>query len=297
MPEQFMAVPIESWLSDVRLHFSDTAPALLPLFDTYAAEARFGWRYIASDLQHLQPGAKIIEVGAGSLLLSCQLVRAGFTVTAIEPTGSGFSHFEEMRQKVHDRAAALEWLPQVLALAGEDLTERNRFDYAFSVNVMEHVDDVAHVIANVGRSLVVGAIYRFTCPNYLFPYEPHFKIPTLISKKLTERVFNRKIYGSTKMSDPSGTWSSLNWINVVGVRRAVSALPGLRATFNRLLLVSTFERIVSDPDFASRRSPAVRKLLLMAVRLRLHLLLQFMPATLQPIMDCRVQKIPDSERA
>ena len=288
-------IAIEYWLSDVRTYFSETAPELLLLFDIYAAEAVFGRRYIASDLKSLRSGARLLEVGAGSLLLSCQLVREGFQVTGIEPTGAGFSHFEQMRQGVRERAAALGCLPRVLDLSGEALTERDCFDYAFSVNVMEHVGDVSRVIANVGRSLVVGACYRFTCPNYLFPYEPHFNIPTLISKKLTESAFNRKIFGSTRMPDPSGTWKSLNWINVVEVRSVVKQLEWLRVRFNRQLLVSTLERITSDQDFANRRSLVVRKLLRLFVWLRLHLLLQFVPAVLQPIMDCSVQKLSDSE--
>lgn len=288
-------IAIEYWLSDVRTYFSETASELLPLFDIYAAEAVFGRGYIASDLKSLRSGARLLEVGAGSLLLSCQLVREGFQVTGIEPTGDGFSHFEQLRLRVRERAAALGCLPRVLDLAGEALNERDCFDYAFSVNVMEHVDDVARVIANVGRSLVVGANYRFTCPNYLFPYEPHFNIPTLISKKLTESAFSQKIFGSKKMPDPSGTWKSLNWINVVQVRSVAKQLEWLRVRFNRLLLVSTLERITSDQDFANRRSPVVRKLLGLFVWLRLHLLLRFVPTVLQPIMDCSLQKLSDSE--
>lgn len=295
MHDRESATAIEVLLSQVRSKFIETAPELLYLFDIYASEAVFGWRFIALDLQGLTPGARVTEVGAGSLLLSCQLVRAGFDVTAIEPLGSGFSHFGEMRKKVLEVAFATGCAPTVLDFAAENLQEHERFDYAFSVNVMEHVDDIARVIGNVGRSLVVGASYRFTCPNYLFPYEPHFNIPTLISKKLTERVFHRKIFGATNMPDPSGTWKSLNWINVVRIRRVVASLPGLQATFNRLLLVSTLERVVTDKQFAGRRSPSIRRILLALVRLRLHTLFQFMPATVQPIIDCRVRKISSSD--
>jgi SAM-dependent methyltransferase len=286
---------IEWWLADVRAFFIEKAPLLLPLFETYSAEAVFGRRFIALDLERLQPGARVIEVGAGSLLLSCQLVREGFDVTGLEPTASGFSHFEQMRQMVQERATALGCSPRVLSLTAEDLSEHNRFEYAFSVNVMEHVDDVARVVANVGRSLVVGASYRFTCPNYLFPYEPHFNIPTLFSKRLTERVLEQKIFGCKDMPDPAGTWRSLNWISVVQVKRIAKKLPWLRVNFDRLLLVSTLERICSDKDFANRRSPMVRKLLTLFVQLRLHLLLGYMPVILQPIMDCRMEKISDQE--
>ena len=286
---------IEWWLTDIRAFFMETAPSLLPLFDTYSAEAVFGRRFIALDLERLQPGARVIEVGAGSLLLSCQLVREGFDVTGLEPTATGFSHFEQMQQMVLERATALGCSPRVLNLTAEVFSEHNRFDYAFSVNVMEHVDDVARVVVNVGRCLVVGAIYRFTCPNYLFPYEPHFNIPTFFSKRITEMVLSQKIFSRKDMPDPSGTWKSLNWISVLQVRRVSKKLPWLQVTFNRLLLVSTLERISSDREFSNRRSPALRKLLILFVRLRLHQLLRFMPATLQPIIDCRLKKISNSE--
>lgn len=286
---------IEPWLAGVREHFSEAEPVLLPLFDIYASEAIFGWRYITSDLERLRPGARVIEVGAGSLLLSCQLVKAGFNVTALEPIGSGFSHFEQMRQIVQERARTLGCLPEFLPLAGEALAENSCFDYAFSVNVMEHVDDVELVIANVARSLVVGASYRFTCPNYLFPYEPHFNIPTLISKRMTEKVFGAKIFDSTKMPDPSGTWRSLNWINTVQIAKAAKRLPGVQATFNRNLLVSTIERVVSDQHFASRRSPLIRAIFMLLVKSRIHRIFRFMPALAQPIIDCRLLKTSSRE--
>jgi SAM-dependent methyltransferase len=289
------AFAIEFWLAEVRPQFVDSAPGLLPLFDAYSAEALFGRRYIDFDLKRLRPGARVLEVGAGSLLLSCQLIREGFEVTALEPTGEGFSHFDQMRQMVLDKARAHGCCPTILDLPAERLAAVNCFDYAFSVNVMEHVDDVARVLETVGTSLTVGASYRFTCPNYLFPYEPHFNIPTFFSKQLTERLLGRKIFESQRVPDPSGTWKSLNWINVLKVGRCVRRLSGLRVTFNRAMLVSTLERVASDPDFAARRSPSMRRFLSGLVRLRIHYLLGFVPALLQPIIDCNMQKISGAE--
>lgn len=278
------------WLQDVRDHCEKNAPELLLLFDIYAAEAAFGRRYISADSALLKPGARIIEVGAGTFLLCCQLAREGFKVTALEPTGSGFSHFQQLRQLVRDRAEFLGCLPRVIGFPAEALSEKNCFDFAFSVNVMEHVNDIPRVMANIAASLAPGASYRFTCPNYLFPYEPHFNIPTLFSKKLTEKVFHRRIFKAKSMPDPAGMWQSLNWIDVLKVWRVARGLAGISATFNRSLLVSTIERIAIDEDFASRRSPAMRSFLLLLVRLRLHRLFQFVPAIFQPIMDCRLKK-------
>jgi SAM-dependent methyltransferase len=280
-----------AWLQDVRVYCEQTAPDLLPLLDIYAEEAIFGRNYIDASVLVLDPGARIIEVGAGSLLLSCQLVNEGFEVTALEPTGLGFSHFEQLRKLVRCRAEALGHLPRIVDLSAEDFAETGRYDFAFSVNVMEHVNDVPRVMANIVNCLVAGANYRFTCPNYLFPYEPHFNIPTIFSKKMTHKIFFRKISECKSMPDPSGVWKSLNWINVLQVKHIASGLKDVRVVFNRSLLVSTFERVAVDRNFARRRSPVVRSVLEWIVRLRVHRLFIFVPAAFQPIMDCQLQKI------
>lgn len=295
MPEGLQGVVIEHWLDSVRSSFTEAAPELLALFDTYAAEAKFGRRYINSDLGRLRPGGTILEVGAGSLLLSCQLAREGFDVTALEPVGDGFSHFDQMRQLVLVAAHSQGCCPKILDQPAEALDAVDRFEYAFSVNVMEHVNDVSSVLEKVGASLAVGASYRFTCPNYLFPYEPHFNLPTLFSKQLTEQILGRKIFYSRRVSDPVGTWKSLNWINVIRIKRVVRRLSGIKVTFNRSMLASTLERVALDEEFAGRRSPAMRKLILMVVRLRIHLLLHLIPAAMQPIIDCRIEKIAELE--
>jgi len=286
---------IDYLLADMRKYFEDKNPSLLDLYDIYAAEATFGRRYIASDLESLAPYANILEVGSGSMLLSCQLVREGFQVTALEPLGTGFSHFEQMRKIVLARAAILRCLPRSLHVAAEVLTERDTFDYAFSINVMEHVDSIPIVIEKIAESLKTGASYRFTAPNYLFPYEPHFNIPILFSKRITEQIFEKRIYENKRVPDPSGTWKSLNWINVMQLRKITNQFPGLKVTFNRWLLVATIARIASDPIFASRRSSIVRIILLMLVKTQLHRLFRFIPAELQPIIDCTLQKTAIAE--
>ncbi len=294
MPDRMPLTSMDSWLADVRSHCNDSVPELLPLLNTYAEEAAFGRRYIAPDLQNLAPGAKVLEIGAGSLLLSCQLVREGFNVTALEPVAGGFSHFTQLQKLVAEKAAEMGCIPRIINTNAEALPEFGNFDFAFSINVMEHVGDIARVLANAGNSLSVGAYYRFICPNYLFPYEPHFNIPTLFSKSLTEKILKARIFNSKKMPDPAGTWQSLNWITVLGVKNIARQLPELRLSFNRRIFVTSLERIATDQDFASRRSPFVRKILLLLVSLRIHRLAGLIPAMFQPVMDCRLQKISKS---
>lgn len=281
---------MESWLADVHKHVLESSPDMLPILNVYEGEARFGRQYIAADLAQLEKGAKVMEVGAGSLLLSCQLVREGFMVVALEPVGDGFSHFERLRELILERAEALGCVPQMLNQFAEELSLTNYFDYCFSINVMEHVNDVKTVVANIGASLRPAARYRFTCPNYLFPYEPHFNIPTFFSKKITEKIFKNMILGRSELPDPFGTWRSLNWITVWQVRKIVSQTPELKVLFNRFFLVSTLERIGSDKEFALRRSGWMRMFILGLVKLHMHRLAGFIPVALQPVIDCTLIK-------
>lgn len=281
-----------AWLHDLRKRFTPHAE-LLGLFDIYAAEALFGRRFIAADIERLPTGSEVLEVGAGAMLLSCQLAREGFRVTALEPVGDGFGHFAQMRTIVLEAAGEQGCAPQVLDSTAEALDIIGQFPFAFSINVMEHVANVEAVVRNVVASLRLGGSYRFTCPNYLFPYEPHFNIPTLFSKPLTERLLLGKIYGRG-IADAEGLWRSLNWINVLGLRQIASRLPGAQISFDRRLLVNTLERIGTDPTFAERRSPLARTILQIIVRLRLHHLLGWAPAAIQPIIDCRVEKLTAS---
>ncbi|AJP57257.2 hypothetical protein UC34_10065 [Pandoraea vervacti] len=282
---------MKEWLELVRRQIAAKAPDLLEIFETYANEALFARRYLDQDLSGLAQGAEVLEVGAGAYLLSCQLVREGFRVSALEPVGQGFSLFTKFQEMVLFVARQANCVPTIIASPGESLDIVNRFDFAFSINVMEHVSDVGCVVDRVGRSLRDGASYRFTCPNYTFPYEPHFNIPTLFSKRLTERLMHRRIFEYDNLPDPAGTWRSLNWITVGTIERATRAHPELKVRFNRDMLTDTFIRVTSDPIFAARRSPLMRHLITALVRSGLHRLPSFLPAAALPTIDCRIQKI------
>jgi len=286
---------IGHWLNVVRAKVEQRAPQLLGLFDTYAGEARFGRSFIESDLSELPAGARVLEIGAGALLLSCQLCREGFDVTALEPVGQGFSHFGQLQEIVKECAETESRLPHLLACPAEEFVAPVAFDYAFSINVMEHVADWQAVLSRITACLKTGAHYRFTCPNYLFPYEPHFNIPTLFSKRLTGIALRSRIWGNRSMPDPKGTWSSLNWITVPDISAAVRRMPGIRVGFNKQTLVATLARAIDDSEFSSRRSGWLRGFLRIVVCLRLHRLAGVIPAAMQPIMDCTLTVVGSRE--
>ena len=285
----FASSSIDSWLDGAARHLAVVAPDLSPLVADYVGEARFGASEIAGDLAALPPGAHVLEVGAGALLLSCALQAAGFRVTALEPVGAGFSHMAHLRGLVLDYAAPLGCAPELRELPAEALDSSAEFDFAFSINVMEHVSDVAQVLRRVWLALRPSAGYRFVCPNYSFPFEPHFGIPTAGSKALTWRIFQHRILASRVVVDPVGSWNSLNWITVAQVRqvcRQFDAAPH----FDGDVTYRYVQRAIGDPTFQRRHGAAMRAMATTLGATGLLGLVRLMPTAVQPAMSCLVTR-------
>lgn len=281
---------LDALFASLRARMAERSLDLLGLYDVYAEEARFGARFLAEDLARLPTDAAVLEIGAGSLLLSCALRVQGYRVCALEPIGDGFSHFAQMQKIVMEYAVEHDLLPEMMRCAGEELEVKNRFDYAFSINVMEHVKDYGLVLQRVHDALRPGATYRFMCPNYAFPYEPHFNMPTLLSRSLTERVLGGRMARSTVVVDPAGTWASLNWITVGAVRRACRQRLGIEAQFDPAVLQTFLRRAVEDAQFQSRRGPVIRWAVGALYRSGLIHLTRLLPTAILPVMDCRIRR-------
>ncbi len=280
----------DEWISALRKQLYTQAPELIEVFETYASEAKFGRMFIDSDLKQLQPGAEVLEVGAGAMLLSCQLVREGFSVTALEPVGEGFSHFTKLRLFVTEQALLTNHAPKLMLLPAEELCVENTFDFAFSIYVMEHVGDIEMTLRKVNASLKQKAYYRFITPNYSFPYEPHFNIPTFFNKKITEKILGGKIFNDVRFPDPRGVWTSLNWISIGKLKRAAQIIKGLEINFNKKVLFNTFQRVLFDEQFSARRSPLIVRFAKAISILKVDNLLKFIPVQMSPIIDCTVIK-------
>jgi SAM-dependent methyltransferase len=278
---------MDGFLVRICSHLDAHAPELRPLFDTMAAEARFARDWLGDDLARLPANAALLEVGGGVFLLSCQLAAEGFAITAIEPTGYGFSEFKKLGDIVLKLATTK---PSISPCKAEDFVSDDRFDFAFSLNVMEHIDVPDEAVSRISNVLKPGASYRFLCANYVFPYEPHFNIPTLFTKKLTRLLMRKRIEGSTRMDDPEGVWRSLNWITVPKVAHFAAKDATLTPYFHRATLVWMLERALTDKEFADRRSKWMVAGIRKAVAWRLHRLAGAIPAALQPVMDVRLTK-------
>lgn len=235
----------------------------------------------------MQPGSVIMEGGAGLLLLSGYLASRGEKIHALEPIASGFSHFRDMQDavRVHYEKIGLKLNLSDSPIVNYSNTES--FDYVYSINVFEHIADVEQGLSNAYLSLKHGGSLRVYCPNYHFPYEPHFHIPTLFDKSFTGFVFKSAI-ASARMHSAQETWEALNWINVSQVRRLFHQRFGSEPHFNRLATYLIVSRVLCDPQFTARRSKWMATMLQMLNRFGLLRLFKYLPAMFSPVMDFNV---------
>jgi 2-polyprenyl-3-methyl-5-hydroxy-6-metoxy-1,4-benzoquinol methylase len=285
----FQLYDFENWMLRLRSTVEANTPELLSIFDVFSNEALFGRRWLESSVNGLDRGASILEVGGGLMLLSCQLAREGFFVQVLEPIGMGFSSFAKLQAIVlafaEEQGISLRVIPEPV----EQLRLEGVFDFAFSINVMEHIDSVPDAIERVCRSLKPGKVYRFTCPNYSFPYEPHFNIPTFFSKWLTLKIMRRKIYYSVRVAEPGALWQSLNWINVHQIKKICTHLPDISVFFDTGMFNDALTRIRSDAAYAKRRGPWINAFAVAIVRLKLNRLVKFLPPEMLPVLDCAIR--------
>jgi SAM-dependent methyltransferase len=282
---------LASFIADVRAAVIEQYPSERDCFDTYANEAGFGFSIIEKDIKLLPQGAAVLEIGAGLLLLSGYLSRRGYRIHALEPIAAGFSHFQLLQDAVTAYYEKVGLRLSRIELPIENYTNNGYFDYVFSINVFEHIQDVERGLSNAYLSLKHQRGLRIYCPNYNFPYEPHFNIPTLINKRLTEFFLRSLIMNSSRVPEAKETWNGLNWINVAQVRRLFVNRFGIKPAFNRLATHQIIERMFADAKFSERRSRWMMAFLKVMTKVGATRLFKFTPITLSPVMDLYVERV------
>ena len=118
--------------------------------------------------KYLDKDKKILEVGGGIHLLT-SFLHQDYNVTSIEPGGfTGFT--DELRNKILDQHKL-----KVYTTTVEEFTTDTKFDFIFSMNVLEHTDDIKqHIISCMNLLKDEHSLLFIQCPNYTFPFECHF---------------------------------------------------------------------------------------------------------------------------
>jgi SAM-dependent methyltransferase len=215
--------------------------------ETSIAEARHTLRVIES---RLDPSDQLLEVGSGLGVASSFLASCDFSITSLEPGGSGFEPYERVNPRLR---ASLGIVHPHHVVAVEDVCATpigGPFDLIFSNNVLEHVDDVARTLTVLSESLSPQGVMVHHCPNYRVPYEPHFGVPLLPGRPAwTAKVLPERI-GSSDL------WGSLNFVNAGEVMRLAEEF-GASVEFERGALADSFMRL-REPEFGERH-PVLRR--------------------------------------
>ena len=172
-------------------------------------------------------------------------------------------------------------MPGLLEKTAErlDPAADGKFDFIFSINVMEHIDDIDMATDAILSVLKPDGICVNSCPNYLVPYEPHYAIPMVpFAHGLTKTIFAKTI---RKQPD---IWETLNFINVPKVRR-MAKRNNVHVEFEKSLIYKSFKRLGEDEEFMSRhRGGIVGKMYRFLSATRLLSLLKLLPPVLNTPM-------------
>ena len=139
----------------------------------------------------------VLELGCGYGGLAVAMAISSARVHAIDPLpeNEGPNYVAVARM----RAARLNVARRVNYVQGygEHLPYQSAsFDLVTTTSVLEHVADVRRVVTEVWRVLKAGGIWYNCCPNYLFPWEPHYHIPYIpFMPKMLFRAYVRVYLG------------------------------------------------------------------------------------------------------
>jgi 2-polyprenyl-3-methyl-5-hydroxy-6-metoxy-1,4-benzoquinol methylase len=134
-------------------------PELLDSFLTYQNEAIQARILLHASLTELKIGSKILEVGGGILALAIQLASEGFDVTTVEPIGEGFDHILFMSDVYKQISQNEDLRIKVIEKPIEDCQFDVKFDFIFSINVMEHLKNPYSAFIKIVDTLKSGGTF------------------------------------------------------------------------------------------------------------------------------------------
>jgi SAM-dependent methyltransferase len=263
-----------------------------PIYERFVNEARFGLSRILPVLSSLDlETAEILEVGAGSCILAAYLASRRLQVTVIEPLGAEFEHFAPLQARVLEFCRGRDIAFTLARMTGEQLDLLRRFDVAYTINALEHMQNPMLTIDNMFNSLKKGGILLAHCPNYTVPFEVHLNIFLVTrSKSINERLYRSKIkrYGDI--------WQELNFIRYVDLRRHLSRRD-MRFKFNNRVTGDLIARLLTDPIFAQRMPRLLQAVAAGLMYSGLAKALMLIPPRFQTPMEVLVEKTGAADAA
>ena len=220
--------------------------------NTWINEALFGFSQIEEYLNKLNKNDSVLEVGCGSgILLS--LISENFknlNILGIEPFGQGFDVLKDLNYLSKKNGVFIK------NISYEEFETSSKFDLIYCINVFEHVEDWKYFLYKVGNLLNKNGKLIILCPNYAFPYEPHFGIPIIFNKNITYLIFQKYIKNFEKKINSHGLWNSLNFVKKYNIKRHIKN----NKNFEKIIFIDhqniidfMIMRIIKDKIFKERQ--------------------------------------------
>ncbi len=264
-------------------------PDLLNTFYTYSNEALQARKLLNQDLSKLNYGDAILEVGAGILALATQLSREGFKVTAVEPIQDGFTEIDFIMNQYIILNNDIDVNFELIRSNIESVDFTKKFNYIFAVNVIEHVKNPYEMVVKLHNDLQSYSGMRILCPNYDFPYEPHF----------SRFIFRRKngaFFGTYKdltkgKNIDIGTLELYESLNFISYKKLLSYLVANNISYetNKIAFYEVTLRSLNDPMLANRHK-MFYKLVLLLNTFKLIRFIKLFPFRFSPVIDIKLIK-------
>jgi len=265
-------LPLDALVSRIQASSSFSRDEIAATLQTFVNETHATLALVETRLDRKQ---RMLEVGAGICLFSAFLKSEGYDIVALEPAIGGYEMFAACKNAILEHFAAVNLSVLEIPAGALNPGEHGTFDLIFSNNVVEHIPDWQEALIAMLAVLRPGGQMVHTCPNYWFPYEPHYGIPVLAwSPRLTRRVFASRIAANP------GIWDSLNFLTY-GDIRSFAKRQGHRVSFEPELLYGALLRLDSDPVFRERHDSGIPSLMFRTLKSTgLIRLLRYLPASL-----------------
>jgi 2-polyprenyl-3-methyl-5-hydroxy-6-metoxy-1,4-benzoquinol methylase len=257
----------------------------------YVNEAKFIYSLIEKDLNTLP--MTFYEIGSGIGLLSRMVAEKGHTVIATEPATNGFGVVKVLQKVIEESFDSDANVPAYFSETAEELfitlqNQHKNFKYIFCANVVEHVVDLPRFFDSVIPLISQKGTFRFVCPNYAIPYEPHFGFTTLFSKKMTLKLQKRRILELQKQRQEN-LLEFYNELSFPTVRKLNKILRNTKyeVRYSRYATLEYVKRATRDRIFIARKK-IITRVVSKSGKL-LPLIIKMLPKSILPIIDCRIK--------
>ena len=197
---------------------------------------------------YLTKNKKILEIGGGLHLLASYLHNLNYNITSLEPGGFA-DYIDNLRKQIIDKSDL-----KIFTTTLEKFKTKKKFDFIFSMNVLEHTDNIKeHIRCCIKLLKDENSLLFIQCPNYAFPFEPHFYkwfipfFPSFTFARLRKKKLIREL-GKDKYENILNNLNfDCTYFKIKKLKFRIKFIHPLKDIFNRINQDSVFkERLLKN---------------------------------------------------